>query len=431
MRFMVMLMDINAGTASKTAPSGSVMRRSIFVVGLVSVGFLAAWTALSISLIQGAEVWLTTTHYTAHLLSNVFCMGVAAVYAGRLHGSLDEKFVQALTAVVVVFGLFAMAILGGRLFFSRALLMASVVGAAIAAIMVVAIRHKLDQWRVAVIGPLVEDLPNPASFGQLICDPTADLRNFDIVLVSLTGQVSPEWSKALSRAMLAGCKIRHVGEHIEELNGAVSVEHFELDHLPTDGISSYRLLKRAIDITLVVAILPIALPLMILAAVLILATMGRPILFRQERIGLGGEPFTILKLRTMRPERPGEAVAAAIVGDMRVTKLGRILRRLHIDELPQLWNVLRGDMSLIGPRPEARPLHDHYISVLPNYAYRYLVRPGITGWAQVSAPPSVNAEEALHKLTFDLFYVKKLSPYLDVLIGLRTIWTLVAGGGAR
>ncbi|WP_407059709.1 sugar transferase [Brevundimonas bacteroides] len=231
--------------------------------------------------------------------------------------------------------------------------------------------------------------------------------------------------------MLAGCKVRHVGEYLEELKGAVTVEHFELDHLPENGIASYKALKRALDIGLVIFLLPVALPVLAAAGLLIAVFMGTPVLYRQERIGLGGEPFTILKLRTMRPERPGEAVAAAIVGDSRITRLGRVLRRFRIDELPQLWNVLRGDMSLIGPRPEARPLHEAYLAQLPNYAYRYLVRPGITGWAQVSAPPSVNSDEARIKLTFDLFYIKKLSLYLDLLIVLRTFWTLAAGGGAR
>ncbi len=428
---MIMLMEIDAGLAQAALSKKAILRGPGVAAGVVASGFIIIWTALSISLIEGAQVWFSSAEYAAHWALNVICIGACAAYAGRLHGSLGEKFVQSLTAVIVVFGLFALAILAGRLFFSRSLLVASVGGAAISAILVVSIRHKLTRRRVAVIAPLVGDLDAPASFGELVYDPATDLRRFDIVVVSLTEQVSAEWSRALSRAMLAGCKIRHVGEHIEELNGSVSIDHFEIDHLPPNGIASYRALKRALDITLVFFMLPVALPLLGISALLIAATMGGPILFRQERIGLGAEPFTILKLRTMRPERPDEAVAAAVIGDLRVTPLGRVLRRLRIDELPQLWNVLRGEMSLIGPRPEARNLHDHYMARLPNYAYRYLVRPGVTGWAQVSAPPSVNAEEARVKLTFDLYYVKKLSIYLDLLIVLRTFWTLAAGGGAR
>jgi len=242
---------------------------------------------------------------------------------------------------------------------------------------------------------------------------------------------SAEWAKALSRAMLAGCKVRHVGEYIEELRGAVSLEHFEVEHLPPGGIASYKLVKRLLDVGLVVFFAPVALPVFLVAALAVLVTSGRPIFFVQERVGLGGVPFRMWKLRTMRPERPGEALKAAVVGDSRVTPVGRILRRFRMDELPQLWNVLKGDMSLIGPRPEAVPLHTEYLGKLPSYAYRYLVRPGITGWAQVSAPPSANADEARLKLTYDLFYVKKLSLWLDLQIVARTFWTITAGGGVR
>jgi lipopolysaccharide/colanic/teichoic acid biosynthesis glycosyltransferase len=297
--------------------------------------------------------------------------------------------------------------------------------------MVVYMRHRLSTQRVAVVAPLVGDVQIPRSFGKLIHDPKTDLRGFDIVLVSLSEEVSAEWSKALSRAMLTGCKVRHIGEHFEELSGAVSLEHFEIDHLPPNGIASYKALKRAMDIGLVVFILPVVLPVLVISILLVLVTMGRPVFFLQQRIGLGAEPFTMWKLRTMRPEQPGTALKAAVIGDVRVTRLGRILRRFRIDELPQLWNVLKGDMSLIGPRPEAVPLHEQYLAGLPSYAYRYLVRPGITGWAQVSTTPSATTEEARRKLTFDLFYVKKLSLYLDLQIVIRTLWTIAAGGGAR
>jgi len=271
----------------------------------------------------------------------------------------------------------------------------------------------------------------PSSFGTKVFHPETDLREFDIVLISLTEPVSADWAKSLSKAMLAGCSVRHIGEYFEESNGSVSLEHFEIDHLPPNGIASYKALKRALDITLVVFIAPVAVPIFLAGAILILVSMGRPIFFVQRRVGLGGQPFTMYKLRSMRPEKRGELVKAAVVGDDRVTKLGRILRRLRIDELPQLWNVVKGDMSLIGPRPEAVSLHEQYVSELPNYSYRYLVRPGISGWAQVSTTPSANADEARRKLTFDLFYVKKLSLYLDLQIVIRTFWTIASGGGAR
>ncbi|WP_309089059.1 sugar transferase [Phenylobacterium sp.] len=398
---------------------------------VAAAAFIALWSLGSVLLIRGVEMWASSPEYLLHLAINTGCMALAAAYAARVHGSLDYKLGQALLTVFLLFGAYALAVLGGRLFFSRPMLFAAVTGGALVSCLVVLLRHRLARRRVAIVGPLIGDVRPALPFGQVVNDPQTDLRGFDIVLVSLTEQVSAEWSKALSRAMLAGCKVRHVGEYIEELRGAVSLDHFDVDHLPPNGIASYKALKRAMDIGLVVFILPVALPVMALAMAAVFVTMGRPIFFVQERVGLGGEPFRMWKLRTMRPEREGEALKAAVVGDARVTPIGRILRRFRVDELPQLWNVLKGDMSLIGPRPEAVALHEQYLARLPNYAYRYLVRPGITGWAQVSAPPSANAEEARTKLTYDLFYVKKLSLYLDLQIVIRTFWTITAGGGVR
>ena len=426
-----MLMNVNVSIEGQAKPGKPALRHPRLVANLAATVLILVWMAVSVCLIQGPVTWLTTPEYSLHLAVNLVCMGVCVAYAGRLHGGLDEKVVQALLASVIVFGLFAFAILAGRLFFSRSMLILSVSGAALASTLVVLIRHKLSARRVAVVAPLLGDYRSPPQLGHVIHDPSADLRRFDIVLVSFAEPVSAEWSKALSRAMLAGCKVRHIGEYLEELRGTVSIEHFELDHLPVNGISSYQALKRALDIALVIFLLPVALPVLAAASLLVAVSMGRPVLFRQERIGLGGKPFIIVKLRTMRPARSGEVGAAAAIGDSRVTPLGRFFRRVRIDELPQLWNVLNGDMSLIGPRPEQPALTETYVREMPAFAYRHLVRPGITGWAQVCSGYAADLEETRTKLTFDLYYIKKLSLYLDLLIVMRTFWTLATGSGAR
>lgn len=405
--------------------------RATLVASLVAATLMVIWTALSVTLIGGVELWASSAEAKIHLGLNLACALLAATYASRVHGSLDYKLSQAVIAPAVIFGVYALAIIAGRLFFSRFMLLSAVLQTLVVTVTIVALRHRLAAHRVAIIAPLVGEGRFALPHGRVVTDPTADLRGFDVVLVSLAETVSAEWARALSRAMLAGCKVRHVGEYIEELRGAVTLEHFEVDHLPPNGIASYRLVKRTMDVGLVLFILPVVLPVLLLAMLAVLVTSGRPIFFVQERIGLGGAPFRMWKLRSMRPEKPGEALKAAVIGDDRVTPVGRVIRRFRIDELPQLWNVLKGDMSLIGPRPEAAPLHTEYLGKLPNYAYRYLVRPGITGWAQVNAAPSVNADEARQKLTFDLYYVKKLSLYLDLLIVVRTFWTITAGGGAR
>jgi lipopolysaccharide/colanic/teichoic acid biosynthesis glycosyltransferase len=158
--------------------------------------------------------------------------------------------------------------------------------------------------------------------------------------------------------------------------------------------------------------------------------MGRPVFFRQARVGLGGRPFMILKLRTMRPCDSDGQIATAI-GDRRITPVGRWLRRLHIDELPQLWNVLVGEMSLIGPRPEQPALAEAYAREDPAFASRALMRPGITGWAQVRAGYAADLAETRVKLAHDLYYLKNCSFGLDVEICARTVWALLGGAGTR
>ena len=188
--------------------------------------------------------------------------------------------------------------------------------------------------------------------------------------------------------------------------------------------------KRLFDILVSAALTPVALPMIAAGGMAILFSMGRPVFFRQARVGLAGRPFMILKLRTMRPDSTRGQIATA-TGDPRVTPVGRWLRRFHIDELPQLWNVLAGEMSLVGPRPEQPALAEAYAREAPAFAYRQLMRPGITGWAQVRAGYAADLAETRVKLLHDLFYLENCSLALDVEICGRTIWALLSGAGAR
>jgi lipopolysaccharide/colanic/teichoic acid biosynthesis glycosyltransferase len=231
--------------------------------------------------------------------------------------------------------------------------------------------------------------------------------------------------------MLAGKPVRHAAEYLEEARGVVSIEHFDVEHLPDGGLSSYRPGKRALDLILLVAAAPFALVLLTLGALAVLLFMGRPVFFVQSRVGLGGAEFKMIKLRTMRFTRATDGPTATAQADTRVTRLGRFLRRFRIDEIPQLWNVAVGEMSFIGPRPEQPALSEAYVSQAPAFAYRHLVRPGISGWAQVRAGYAANLEETKVKLGYDLYYLKYFSLGLDLQIMLRTLWTLTVGNGVR
>ena len=188
--------------------------------------------------------------------------------------------------------------------------------------------------------------------------------------------------------------------------------------------------KRIFDIAAVILLAPAALILVLVASAAILAESGRPVFFIQQRVGLGGRLFPMLKLRTMRHSQ-GSSARATSNDDPRITALGKFLRRFRIDELPQLYNVLIGDMSLIGPRPEQPELVKEYRALIANFDDRHKVRPGITGWAQVNYGYAANVEETRVKVQFDNEYVKQASLVLEIKIILRTIHTILCGSGVR
>jgi exopolysaccharide biosynthesis polyprenyl glycosylphosphotransferase len=195
-------------------------------------------------------------------------------------------------------------------------------------------------------------------------------------------------------------------------------------------MSPYHYLKRLCDIGLSAVLLVIASPLVALIAILIWAKSGRPVIFRQERVGRDDEPFTIFKFRTM--VEPTDEQAEDLYtreGDPRVTRLGRALRKFRLDELPQLWNVLRGEMSLIGPRAEWTKCVERYEKKIPFYHFRHLVKPGITGWAQVNYPYGESEEDAMEKLKYDLYYIRHYSLKLDAMIVLKTVHTMLFSRG--
>lgn len=264
-----------------------------------------------------------------------------------------------------------------------------------------------------------------------ILAPQQSAAEFDVVLADFTHSYSPAWAGFLSRAAMAGCEVRHAADYLECHDGRVSLDHFSSEHIPQQNGCFYPCMKRALDVALVVCAAPLAAILGSAGAIGVLATMGRPIFFTQERVGANGKTFRMYKLRTMRNAAKQEAASATSINDARITPLGALLRRYRIDELPQFWNILRGDMSLIGPRPEQPKLTADYVQQLPAFQARLLVRPGISGWAQVKAGYASDLAETKIKLSYDLFYVKHSSLALDFEIAVRTIRTLVCGERVR
>ena len=188
-------------------------------------------------------------------------------------------------------------------------------------------------------------------------------------------------------------------------------------------------LPRAADLAIAVIGLVVASPILLLAAIAIRLESRGPVLYRQPRVGRQGVIFELFKLRTMRLAQDGARSTAK--GDKRITRVGGFLRASRLDELPQLWNVLRGDMSMIGPRAEWDLLVADYEKQIPCYHFRHLVRPGITGWAQVNYPYGANLDDTLRKLEYDLYYIRHYSFQLDAAIALKTIHVMLFARGSR
>ncbi len=228
----------------------------------------------------------------------------------------------------------------------------------------------------------------------------------------------------------------HLASAYEEYTGKIALEALRPSWFVfSSGFRKTRLLllgKRALDVGLASAGLVVTAPFLLTAAVLVRLTSPGGALYRQDRLGLNGRVFTIYKLRTMRADaEAGTGPIWSTVNDPRVTPLGRLLRTTRLDELPQLWNVLRGDMSFVGPRPERPHFVAQLTATIPFFNHRHVVKPGITGWAQIRHAYAASVEDAIEKLQYDLYYIKNLSLWLDLLILAETVKTVVRQRGAR
>jgi lipopolysaccharide/colanic/teichoic acid biosynthesis glycosyltransferase len=258
------------------------------------------------------------------------------------------------------------------------------------------------------------------------------------IVADFRASMPDEWEAFLADAALGGMSVLHVKQLRESLTGQVQIEHLSENSsgslVPQAAFTS---VKSVIDRVIAVVVLLVVWPVLLIVALTIRLTSPGPALFRQRRIGYRGHPFYVWKFRTMAHRPPAtssdtaRADAITLANDDRITPLGRILRRTRLDELPQLVNVCRGQMSFIGPRPEADVLSHWYQQELPFYRYRHIVRPGITGWAQVNQGHVAEVDEVHHKLHYDFYYISNFSFWLDVLILIRTVKTMITGFGSK
>lgn len=255
------------------------------------------------------------------------------------------------------------------------------------------------------------------------------------LVVDLKNPSMPDtWERAIAEEAIAGRPIFNAKQIYESMTGRVQIEHLSentFGHLSPDSI--YAPAKRYVDaVTAAIALVFLA-PLLVVVAVLIRLDSKGPAIFYQTRMGFRGKPFTVYKFRSMR-DRPVNADKHAdmtLNDDNRITRIGRFIRKTRLDELPQLVNILKGEMSWIGPRPEAMRLSEWYEREIAFYRYRHIVRPGITGWAQVKQGHVVDVDDVRDKLEYDLYYIKHFSVWMDALIATKTMQVILTGHGAK
>ncbi|MER9120481.1 exopolysaccharide biosynthesis polyprenyl glycosylphosphotransferase [Mesorhizobium sp. M0954] len=277
----------------------------------------------------------------------------------------------------------------------------------------------------AVSGVAWHRLYSPSALDERVSGVVADLR----------ADLSEEWERFIANSALSGIPVYHVKQVTESLTGRVEIEHLSENTLGSlNPNQAYIKIKQGIDWASALIMLVMLSPLLAITALAVRIDSKGPVLFRQKRIGYRGNLFTVYKFRSMNFDySSGDERNDAITKseDDRITRVGRFIRKTRIDELPQVINILRGEMSWIGPRPEAVALSQWYEAELPFYRYRHIVRPGITGWAQVNQGHVAAVEDVLEKLHYDFYYIKNFSPWLDILIVLRTPKTMLTGFGAR
>lgn len=262
-----------------------------------------------------------------------------------------------------------------------------------------------------------------------------NLKMSDIVdglVVDLHKSLTPEEEKFIADCSINNIPVFHSESIREMIQGKVQTSHLSENSIGTLIPNPiYHRFKQIWESLLILVTLPISLPIILISAVLIKLESRGPILFVQERVGQGGKIFKIYKLRSMTVKAVGSKDKFATEEQARVTRIGRVIRKIRIDELPQFYNVLKGDMSLIGPRPEQESFVKQFEKDIPFYGYRHMVKPGITGWAQTVQGYADSTDSTREKLAHDLYYIKHLSFWLDINIVIKTIKTMMTGFGAK
>src|SRR5664280_2588658 len=390
---------------------------------------VAGWLAHMVRFSAGTERVAKLNELLSH--PGLLATGFVAMWATAVAAELYEPIVlrrrrEVATRVAIVAAVWGVALVvatylvpGWR--FGRGLLLITTAAWAVGAVVV---RDAVALW--------LRRRPRPRA---LVVGEAGAVEEICRKLVVLAGIVSGAdgFASDLTALQFSGVPVVVASELWAWLDGRLPVDELSPSaflHQPGFSVMHWELFNRVtrvVDIAAGVALLLVCLPVLLLAMLAVLVFDGRPVLFLQTRVGQFGRRFRVIKLRTMRPDAEENGPAFAVADDPRATRLGRILRRLRIDELPQLVNVIRGDMSLVGPRPERPEFVAELARTVPYYTFRLAVPPGLTGWAQVNMPSAVSADEHRRKLEYDLYFIRERSFGIYLLTLLRTASVALVG----
>jgi exopolysaccharide biosynthesis polyprenyl glycosylphosphotransferase len=357
-------------------------------------------------------------------------------------GTPRPSYGRALAIVAMSVAVTAIGIVLFRPYWSRPYL-ATVTGVWLLGAVVHRYLRRLRPWTESLViitgeKELVDDLRNSDHTNVIEVhdpagEPPAELPGEVTLVVDLRPVMSDMMAQFVSSWTLAGYPTRALSTVYEEYTGRLPMVHLAEGWELSAPVSrnAYAHFKRAIDTALVLITAPLWLLVAAAIWVAVRVDSAGAAIYRQERIGRDGESFTLYKFRTMVVDAEKDGPRFAVTNDARLTNVGKFLRLLRADEIPQLINVLKGDLSLVGPRPERPVFTEQFEGSIPFYSYRHLVRPGVTGWAQVNFGYADNERDTVEKLTYDLYYVKHMSPWLDLLILGRSVWTVLTGFGAK
>jgi len=455
------------------------MARRVVVLGLFENLLIVAAVLASVWLRLGSLEWLTFTleggYAKTWLIATVvqLCLYFADLYDSRSYADLRELFVRlvqglgaASFSLAVLYFWFPSLMIGRGVFLIAAVLIVAIVGGWRLAERWLRGRGPRERLLLVGTGPhavaLARELfdrrlelgvdivgfidPDPSKVGTPVINPgvigtidqipaIAAAHRVDRVVVSLADARGKLPMDALLKMKLAGIRFDHLPSVYEEYTGKIAADNLRPSwFIFSNGFQKKQWLlvaKRMFDIAASVFGLLIGLPIMLLVAAAVKLTSKGPVFYHQTRVGQHGRPFVVHKFRSMRVDaEEGTGAVWASQTDSRVTPIGRFLRRARLDEMPQLWNVLVGEMSLVGPRPERPEFVERLTEQIPFYGERHVVKPGVTGWAQVRYSYGASIEDAMEKLQYDLFYAKNFSLAFDLVIVFDTVKIVLLRRGA-